>query len=306
MGLARRKTAAAQQHQQQKQQQQQLHPGGQLSIKSPRPQFTKGRDCWTSSLRSLPALVMVVAVAVGVCVGLAHKHQGVDLADTIADLLHLRTAPAPSIGAVGSKGASSTRGSKREAAQQVAAQGESQSKGLAGPVTVQIHANGESQPVASLTLRPQEIRRPSDLREAASALLPACDEDECRVFTQFGYEVKALWALTEGQRLFLVPPYRHFVWPTFHVGHRVELPGVASAYSGKRVTLETVSESPRVFVVDNFLSQQDADELIDFTLGIDDDVYGLKRSTTGAKGAEVGLGGKGIKSVGLSIDWFLD
>jgi hypothetical protein len=282
------------------------HPGGQLTTKSSssprRRQQSEQRGFFFFSSSSLlllplPALVMVAAVAVGVCLGLAHKHQGLDLADTLVDLLRGRAGPTPSIGVVG--------GSKGAAAQQPAnpgSRGRGKAKGLAGPITVQIHANGESQPVGNLTLRPEEHRRMQDLRAAAGSLVAACAEEDCRVFTQFGYEAKSLSALRDGDRLFLVPPYRHFVWPTFFVGHRVEVPGVASAYAGKPITLETLSESPRVFEVENFFSEQDAEDLIEFTLGIDDEVYGLKRSTTGAKGSEVGGWVGGEPGVGGGFD----
>lgn len=265
---------------------QQLHPGGVVSpsTSTTSPSFRRRRAAafkaskeggLPSVLPLLPALAMAVAVAVGACVGLIHKHQGVNLADSIVDLVlgNARAGLVPSMetreGKAKSKGAST---------------------GLAGPVTVQIHANGVSEPVGNVTLRPEQHRSLQALREAAGGLVAGCGgdkEEACRVFTEFGYEVKALSALRDGQRLFLVPEDCHFVWPTFGIGHRVQVPGVASAYPGKAITLETVSESPRVFLVENFFSEKDADDLIDFTLGIEDDVYGLKRSTTGAKGAEV-------------------
>lgn len=308
MGLTRRKSAAAAAAKGpagagSSSQKQLLHPGGHISS-SPKA-GEKG------SLLSLSALVTVVAVAMGVGLGLAHKHQGLDLADSILDLMLARaprTGPAPSIEAVGGGPMTGVAGARQQPAPRKA-------KGLAGPITVSIHGNGESRPLSDLTLRPEEHKGARDLRQSAGTLWAPCAavESGCRVFDRYGYEVRSLSALREGDSLFLVPADRLFVWPTFHVGHRVEVPGVASAYPGKRVTLETLSESPRVFLVENFLSEQDADDLIEFTLGIDDEVFGLKRSTTGAKGSEVrppsssarsGMSWGGEKGVIASYDAF--
>lgn len=269
MGLKRRAKGAAGAKE--------LHPGGQIA-KSPR----RSDKNASHAAFSIPAIV--VAVVVGIALGLMHKHQGLDLADTLVALLRggvggRGRSPAPSLD-TGGAGISRSGASPQR--------GPASKTGLAGPVAVQVHANGASQPVAELTLRPGEHRSMRDLRKAAGALVgPACAAGDCRVFTHYGYEVKSLGALSEGQQLFLVPPDRHFVWPTFGVGHRVELPGVASACPGNPIVLTTLAESPRVFEVENFLSEQDADDLVAFTLAIDDDVYGLKRSTTGAKGSEV-------------------
>lgn len=257
-----------------------LHPGGQIA-KSPR----RSHKNVSPAKFSIPAIVL--AVVVGIALGLMHKHQGLDLTDTLVALLcggvgGRGRSPAPSLDTVGHGGAGSSRSGASPQ------RGPASKTELAEQVAVKVHANGASQPMAELTLRPGEHRSMRDLRKAAGALAgPDCAAGDCRVFTHYGYEVKSLGALSEGQQLFLVPPDRHFVWPTFGVGHRVELPGVASACKGKPIVLTTLAESPRVFEVENFLSEQDADDLVAFTLSIDDDVYGLKRSTTGAKGSEV-------------------
>ena len=285
MGLTRRKGAAGTNKGSAKE----LHPGGQI-------RRADARGGGGAASFSIPAIVL--AVAVGVAMGLLHQRQGLDLADTLIDLLRGgmggrgRSSPAPSLDTVGAASSSSSSSSSRTPAQGKKASGSGEGakkkRGLVGPLAVRVHANGASEPAGELTLRPEAHRSMRDLRRAAGALAgPACAKGDCRVFTHFGYEVKSLGALTEGQQLFLVPPDRHFVWPTFGVGHRVELPGVASAYPGKPITLTTLAESPRVFEVENFFSEQDADDLVAFTLGIDDEVFGLKRSTTGAKGSEV-------------------
>lgn len=45
------------------------------------------------------------------------------------------------------------------------------------------------------------------------------------MFDQYGYEVSSLQGLKDDQMLFLVLPDRLFVWPGFHVGHKVGCTG---------------------------------------------------------------------------------
>jgi hypothetical protein len=149
----------------------------------------------------------------------------------------------------------------------------------AEPTTVRLCRNGEHTPFASLTVEPG-----TDLRRAAGNLLPGCEEGSCRVFTEHGYEVTSRSSLREGQLLFLVPERRHFVWPAFYVGYKTEWPGAVQA-PRLPITLETLSDSPRVFRVSNFLDPGDAEALIANAQAITDPAHRLQQSKTGAGNA---------------------
>lgn len=62
----------------------------------------------------------------------------------------------------------------------------------------------------------------------------------CRVFDQYGYEVSSLQGLKDDQMLFLVLPDRLFVWPGFHVGHKVGCTGSTFTF---RLPLSTFTEA---------------------------------------------------------------
>jgi prolyl 4-hydroxylase len=67
--------------------------------------------------------------------------------------------------------------------------------------------------------------------------------------------------------IWIVPKNALFVWPTHQVGHRQRPLGVVSANSSKPIELETLSESPRVFLIDNFLTDEEVDYLVNHAKG---------------------------------------
>lgn len=142
--------------------------------------------------------------------------------------------------------------------------------------TALVCENGESAPVATLIIEPG-----MDLRRATGALVPGCEHGSCRVFDQLGFEVADAAAVADGQRLFLVPEWRHFIWPAFEVGHKAQWPGEVQV-PRLPITLETLSVSPRVFRVTHFFDEFDADFLIENALGITHPQRMLQQSKTGA------------------------
>jgi prolyl 4-hydroxylase len=73
-------------------------------------------------------------------------------------------------------------------------------------------------------------------------------------------------------------PYLHFMWPARYVGHKVEVQNL-----DRKVELETINLSPRVFYVHNFMSAEEADALVAFAQDTKNNPYSLRRSTTGHK-----------------------
>ena len=68
-----------------------------------------------------------------------------------------------------------------------------------------------------------------------------------------------------------------WVFPTEQVGYKRYLPHL-------QITLTTLAEEPRLFALDNFLTEADASQLIEDALAISDDEHKLTRSSVGAKG----------------------
>ena len=71
-----------------------------------------------------------------------------------------------------------------------------------------------------------------------------------------------------------------FVFATEEVGFKRYLPHL-------QITLTTLAEEPRLFALDNFLTEDDASQLIEDALAIKDDEHKLTRSSVGAKGYTV-------------------
>lgn len=58
-------------------------------------------------------------------------------------------------------------------------------------------------------------------------------------------EVSSCEELQENDKLWLVNPDRQFIWPTFEVGHLVEVRHVGTS-NGEPIVVETLSKSPKV------------------------------------------------------------
>ena len=71
-----------------------------------------------------------------------------------------------------------------------------------------------------------------------------------------------------------------WVFPTEEVGFQRYLPHL-------QIILTTLAESPRLFALENFLTEQDASQLIEDALAITDAEHKLTRSSVGAKGYTV-------------------
>ncbi|ETL47125.1 hypothetical protein F441_03227 [Phytophthora nicotianae CJ01A1] len=102
-----------------------------------------------------------------------------------------------------------------------------------------------------------------------------------RVFNGRGELLQSYADILSGDRLYLVAPGLHFVWPFVELGHRVTVTSKASP-TKEPVIIESISESPRTFRLHNFFSGEEADKLIKRTLEIDDPSNKLQQSTVGA------------------------
>ncbi|GAB5366902.1 hypothetical protein AAMO2058_001183700 [Amorphochlora amoebiformis] len=112
-----------------------------------------------------------------------------------------------------------------------------------------------------------------------------------RYYTSNGFRVK-LDRVCKKKRIGTALPtlYRfqrglgsNFVWPSGYVGKKVTVNKISRPKdSSKPIVLETLSLQPKVFLVHNFISQEEADELI-FRATDPRNPYSLRRSTTGTE-----------------------
>ena len=76
----------------------------------------------------------------------------------------------------------------------------------------------------------------------------------------------------------MVAPGRWFIFPFRELGSHVEVPRVTPPRGRERpITVEAISERPRVFHLHNFISEDEADALVAYSLANEDPVYGLHR-----------------------------
>ncbi|TDH70673.1 hypothetical protein CCR75_002910 [Bremia lactucae] len=102
-----------------------------------------------------------------------------------------------------------------------------------------------------------------------------------RVYNGQGALVHGYTDLQFGDRLYLVAPNLHFMWPFVKLGHRVLVTSTFSPIN-EPVIIESMSESPRTFRLHNFFTHEEADTLIKQTLLIDDPYDRLQPSSVGA------------------------
>jgi prolyl 4-hydroxylase len=84
-----------------------------------------------------------------------------------------------------------------------------------------------------------------------------------RLYNGKGELVTTLGQAKVAEKLYSGPEIAgtHFQWPTVEVGNKVEVPGVVSP-SGKPIILEALSDSPKVFYIHNFMSDEETNYLM--------------------------------------------
>ncbi|ETV93664.1 hypothetical protein H310_12431 [Aphanomyces invadans] len=167
--------------------------------------------------------------------------------------------------------------------------------GYVHAVSVMVYRNGESTGGVAVEVLPQHVPSGqalaaylSDFVDVDGIIVQAEDGKEQgkiiadRVVTGKGVHVHAYDDLHDDDKLYLVPPDFHFVWPYVEFGHRVAVESTQSP-TGKPIIIESFNDSPRVFLLHDFFSAEEADQLIERTLSITDEAEKLKRSRILAK-----------------------
>ncbi|RHY92214.1 hypothetical protein DYB37_007596 [Aphanomyces astaci] len=155
-------------------------------------------------------------------------------------------------------------------------------------VSVTVFRNGESTGGVPLDVLPEHVTSGQTLAAYLSTFVNVegiiVDAEDSakkiiadRVVTGKGVHVHAYDDIQDHDNLYLIPPDFHFVWPYVEFGHRVAIESTQSP-TGKPIVLESFSESPRVFLLHDFFTSDQADELIERTLSITTAEQKLKRS----------------------------
>eukprot|EP00752_Nemacystus_decipiens_P008301 g7421.t1 len=161
------------------------------------------------------------------------------------------------------------------------------------PCLLQVFHNGEHENGKNFTISPSDVEGVEDIGEWLGPKMDCVSEGmrsnepkHCKVFDGVGRRVLSMASVEDLERVYVVPQNRNFVWPTIEVGRKVTVPHVKTPL-GTEVTLETLSHSPRVFKLSNFMDMEEADNIIEDALGMTQEAYRLKRSSTGTKGKSI-------------------
>ena len=150
----------------------------------------------------------------------------------------------------------------------------------AGPafIEVVVHHNGDEENGKPFVLTKEDCNNADAL---VSVVCPAFDESKsCSLHNRVGKKVSSCSDVASGDLVFIVPPHRIFIMPTFVIGHVAVLDHIEGA-DGTPVILETISKQPRVFRIRNFHSTQDSESLINNALATEEEARKLQRSRTG-------------------------
>ena len=96
--------------------------------------------------------------------------------------------------------------------------------------------------------------------------LPECGyttwTDRVRVYTHDGVLLQNLHRVANGDTVYVVGAGDHFFWPGEYVGRKLTIPDVVLP-NGHHAVLETLSLEPRIFLIENFVSDDEASQIIE-------------------------------------------
>jgi len=106
-------------------------------------------------------------------------------------------------------------------------------------------------------------------------------QSPCNMFSDAGQHLLSCSDIEENGMVLIVPKNRIFMWPTVEVGRIKSVSHIKTPLEPKPIQLETLSLSPKVFLVHNLFSNEEADALVESALTIKGEENRLKRSSTG-------------------------
>lgn len=124
----------------------------------------------------------------------------------------------------------------------------------------------------------------ANVRQAANLAYPEPTAEltsNCWLWSEAGVHIKEYSELVADGKYYTFPAHRPFVWPTVKLGHKVKVPFGKNDVrynpsSDDSIILETISISPRVFRLHNFVTADETDAMMARAKKL-----GLERSTGG-------------------------
>jgi hypothetical protein len=146
-----------------------------------------------------------------------------------------------------------------------------------------IHPNGDGLD-EGIKLFSQDFIEIDDVISKYCCQLMKMEQNKCepnsgaRLISDTGVRMLSFNDVEDGQRVYCVPQGVHFVWPLKRTGFTFYPKNVVGPIPDKPIRMKQLSENPRVFSVDNFVSPDEVDAI-------------LKANMDKMKPSEVGFGG---------------
>ncbi len=157
-------------------------------------------------------------------------------------------------------------------------------KGLGFPgMNITVYPNGEITRGVYISILKSECNNLNDLSDY---ICPLVNSVNCTLFTAYGTRVYSCDDVVNSEYIHFVPKDRLFMWPTRNLGHKVYIRHIGMP-NDKPIELKTLSVRPRVFSLSNFITDDEADTLIENALSLTAEEFRLRRSSTGARGYNI-------------------
>ena len=104
---------------------------------------------------------------------------------------------------------------------------------------------------------------------------------DCTLHAETGVQIETCDAASAAGVLFAVPEDKLFIYPPFDIGSEIILDDLRP--HGEPLVLRTLSQTPKIYEIKNFFTNEEADKLIESALSITSESHKLQRSTTGQK-----------------------
>ena len=90
-------------------------------------------------------------------------------------------------------------------------------------------------------------------------------DDDPQLFDEGGLRLTDadLGWLDDGAKVWIVPSHRYYLWPKYDVGQTIRIQHPESPIPGKQIELTTLSNTPKLIQIDNFMSDEEMQHLID-------------------------------------------
>ena len=152
-------------------------------------------------------------------------------------------------------------------------------------IILEVFENGEWKNGKSIIISSDECKRNADLGELVSDKLNK--GYACTLRTPWGHQITSCQDFEQTKQVHVVPNNRLFMWPTREVGHEYHIKHILDLPHDKPIIMQTISQRPRVFRLINFITESEAEELIQNALAIEEEGFNLRRSSTGAHGYNI-------------------